>query len=94
MDNIEDIVKNVIGKIADRKLEDHQKINRLWISSLSESELKHTKLVGINSGKVSVYVDSPIWLYQMNTRKKKILEQLQEEISNIETISFRIGKIK
>ncbi|MGE0267816.1 MAG: DciA family protein [Candidatus Omnitrophota bacterium] len=94
MDNIEDIIKNVIGKIADRKLEDHQKIYRLWISLLNESELKHTKLIGVNNGKVSVHVDSPAWLYQMNTRKRKILESLKEEISNIEYINFKIGKIK
>lgn len=93
MDNIEDIIKNVIGKMADRKLEDHQKIHRLWVNILSESELKHTKLMGVKNGTVSVYVDSPAWLYQMNTQKRKILDRLKEEISTIEYLSFRIGKI-
>lgn len=93
MDNIEDIIKNVIGKMADRKLGDHQKIHRLWVNMLTESELKHTKLMGVKNGMVSVYVDSPTWLYQMNTQKRKILGRLKEEISTIEYISFRIGKI-
>ncbi|MBP9853893.1 MAG: DUF721 domain-containing protein [Candidatus Omnitrophica bacterium] len=93
MDNIGDILKSVIGNIADRKSPDNKKIDRVWISLLKDVELKHTKLIGINNGKVSVYVDSPAWLYQMSTRKMKILEQLKEEIPTIESITFKIGKI-
>ena len=93
MDNIEDIIKNVIGKIADHKQEDHQKLQRIWMNLLNETELKHTQIVGVKDGNLAVNVDSPAWLYQLNTRKRKILAQLKEEISTIENIRFRIGKI-
>lgn len=93
MDNIEDIVKNVIGNMASRKMEEHNKVHRLWVNVLSETELKHTKLLGIKDGKIAAVVDSPAWLYQMNTRKRKILQILKEELSTIESIYFKVGKI-
>lgn len=94
MDNIEDIVKNVIGQMADKKLEEYKKIDRLWINILNEGELNHTKLIGVKDGLISVVVDSPAWLYQMNIRKNTILRELKEEIPTLDTIRFRIGKIK
>ena len=94
MDNIEDIVKNVIGQMADKKLEEYKKIDRLWINILTEGELNHTKLIGVKDGLISVVVDSPAWLYQMNIRKNTILRELKEEIPTLDTIRFRIGKIK
>ena len=93
MDNIEDIVKNVIGNMASQKIEEHDKVHRLWLNILSETELKHTKLLGVKDGKVAVIIDSPAWLYQMNTRKRKILQLLKEELSSIESIYFKVGKI-
>ncbi len=93
MDNIEDIVKSVIGQMAEKKLEDYQKIDRLWMNILNDSEQKHTKILGIKDGMVSVVVDSPAWLYQMNIKKNNILKELQAEIPNIDSIRFRIGKI-
>ena len=93
MDNIEDIIKNVIGNMASRKMEEHDKIHRLWVNVLSETELKHTKLLGVKDGRVSANVDSPAWLYQMNTRKRKILQSLKDELSTIESIYFKVGKI-
>lgn len=93
MDNIEDIVKNVIGDMASRKMEEHDKVHRLWLNILSEAELKHTKLLGLKDGRIAAMVDSPAWLYQMNTRKRKILQLLKEELSTIESIYFKVGKI-
>lgn len=93
MDNIEDIIKDVIGNMASRKMEEHNKIHRLWINVLSETEQKHTKLLGIKDGRIAAIVDSPAWLYQMNTRKRKILQILKEELATVESIHFKVGKI-
>ncbi|MCB9719558.1 MAG: DUF721 domain-containing protein [Candidatus Omnitrophica bacterium] len=93
MDNIEDIIKDVIGNMASRKMEEHDKIHRLWVNVLSETELKHTKLLGVKDGRIAVVVDSPAWLYQMNTRKRKILQILKEELATVESIYFKVGKI-
>ena len=93
MDNIKDIIKNVIGQMGENKLSRHEKIDRIWLNVLNELELKHTKLVGLKNGWLSVYVDSPAWLYQMKIKKNKILERIQEEIPDVININFKIGKI-
>lgn len=93
MDNIKDVINKVIGGIAEKNPDTHSKINRIWINLLTEQELKHTKLVGVNEETLSVYVDSPAWMHQMRIRQTKILKQLKEEVSDIKHIRFKIGKV-
>jgi len=94
MDNIKEIIHQVISQIADKKPDEVNKIDRVWQNILDKEDLKHTKLVGERQGKLSVVVDSPAWLYQMNLNKSKILKRIKDEIPNIKYISFRIGKVK
>jgi hypothetical protein len=94
MDNIKDVINKVIGGIAGKSPDAHNKINRIWLNLLTEQELKHTKLMGVNEGTLSVSVDSPAWMYQMRIRQTKILKQLKEEVSEIKQIRFKIGTIK
>jgi predicted nucleic acid-binding Zn ribbon protein len=93
MDNIKDIVNDVIGKISKEKPGAGDKLQRIWHNLLGKKELQHTNLVGVKDGQLSVYVDSSAWLYQMNIRKHKILERLQEEIPDIKGIRFKLGKV-
>ena len=93
MDNIEDIIKDVIGNMASRNMEEHNKIQRIWVNILSEAEQKHTKLLGVKEGRIAAVVDSPAWLYQMNTRKRKILQILKEELGDVQSLHFKVGKI-
>ena len=94
MDDIKDIINKVIGDIAEKKPDIHNKVDRIWQNLLNKKELKHTKLVGINEGTLSVHVDSPAWLYQMRIRQTKIIKQLKEDAPDIKYIRFKIGKVK
>ena len=94
MDSIKDIINKVIGGIADRNPDRHNKIDRVWRNLLTKQELKHTKIMGVKEETLSVYVDSPAWMYQMRMRQTKILKQFKEEVSDIKHIHFKIGKIK
>lgn len=94
MDNIKDVIDKVIGGIADKNPDIHNKIDRIWKNLLTEQELKHTKLTGIKEETLSVCVDSPAWMHQMRIRQTKILKQLREEVSDIKHIRFKIGTIQ
>ena len=94
MDEIKKIIGKVIGDIAEKNPNEHDKLERIWQNLLTDQELKHTKIAGVKEETVLVYVDSPAWLYQMRIRQLKILKQLKEEVSNIKYIRFKIGKIK
>ena len=94
MDNIKDIVNTVIGNIAQQRPDEHNKAERIWKNVLTEKESKHTKIEGLKDGCLFVYVDSPVWLYQMRIRQTKVLKQLKEEMPQIKYIRFKMGKIK
>jgi len=94
MDNMKDIITDVIGKLSQRQSFNNDKIQRLWCNILNTQEVQHTQLMGIKEGILSVNVDSPAWLYQMNIKRSKILERLKTEDMNIKSIFFRIGKVK
>ena len=70
------------------------KIQRLWQNILDKKVAQHTKIVGLQKGKLVVCVDSPAWLFQMNLQRRKVLEKLQEEIPELSHIHFKIGKVK
>lgn len=93
MDNIKDVVNKVIGGIADKRPDVHNKLDAVWKNLLTEQERKHAKLNGIKEGVLSVSVDSPAWLYQLRTRQAKILKQLKEDIPDVKSIRFKIGSI-
>ena len=94
MDDIKNIINKVIGNIAEKTPDTHNKTERIWKNLLNEQELKHTNLVGIKEETLFVCVDSPAWLYQMKIRQSKILKQLKEEVPDIKYIRFKIGTIK
>ena len=93
MDNIKDVVNRVIAQMAKHESTGDDTLERLLGNLLSDLEKKHTKLIGLKNGQVSFYVDSSAWLFQMNIRKNKILEKLQEDKPEIKNISFKIGKV-
>ncbi len=92
MDNIEDIVNDVIGKLSIRQPDKHNKIERILVNILTEAERKNIQVQKIESNTLYVTVSSPVLLFQLKIKRNKILKRLQEEISEIRNIIFRIGK--
>ncbi len=93
MDNIKAIIQQVIEKIAPSSIPSQEKIEHIWQKVLGKEQLKHTRLVGIKEGCISVLVDSPVWLYQMRISKGRILGELKKEMSGIKDIYLKIGKV-
>lgn len=93
MDEIKDIVQSVFGKLDKRQPTEENKLEGIWRNVLNEKEKKHTALIGIREGVLSVAVDTPAWLYQMKIKKGRILRKIQEEISEVKNIYFKIGNV-
>lgn len=94
MESIKDIIPQVIQELTLRKPDDQNKIQRIWQNIVDAQMARHSVLLDFSDGILTVAVDSPSWLYQMNLNKKKILGQLQEEIPDIKNVQFKIGKVK
>lgn len=63
---------------------------------LDEKEKKHIKPHGLRSAVLTLYVDSPAWMYALNLKKAQLIRRLQEKISQdiVKEIRFRIGTIR
>ena len=94
MNTIKDILQQVIGDLSLNKPDDQTKIQRIWQNTIDERTAQHSVLANFSDGILTVAVDSSSWLFQMNLQKKKILEQLQDEMPEIKNIQFKIGKVK
>ena len=93
MDTIKDLIKRVVKDLADHKTTQSHALEEILQKVFDKNEKKHIKLVGLKDGKLSFNVDSPAWLYQMQTRKRKFLEKIKSELPEINSIYFRIGNI-
>ena len=93
MDPIKNIVNDVIGKISSKGFNDQTKIFEVWQKIIGETGIKHTRVSGMKDGTLMVLVDSPAWLFQLNLKRKNILDQIQKEKLEIQKIIFKIGKV-
>lgn len=94
VDNIKEIIKDVMGSMSSRRVLDQDRLQRIWESLFDKKELEHLRVVGLKNGTLSIWVDSPAWLYQLRTQKQKLLKRIQEEIPDIKELYFKIGKVK
>ena len=94
MEPIKEIIPQVIENISQKKPETQLKIQRIWQNTAGDKLGPHTSIAGLKDDTLYVHVDSPAYLFQMNLKKKKILEQLREEIPELKNINFKIGKVK
>jgi hypothetical protein len=93
MDNIEDILNDVVKKLSLKQPDIHNKIERIWINTITDTEKKHTQIQKFENNCLFVNVTSPILLHQLKKKKSRILERIKEEISDVQKIIFRIGKV-
>ena len=94
MDPIKDIIPQVIANISQKRPEAQLQIQRLWQNIIGEKLGQHTVIGGLKDNELLILVDSPAYLFQMNLKKRKILEQLKEQIPELESINLKIGKVK
>ena len=79
--------------MAQRQPDQQHQLEQAWTEILDDKKRTHTRLIGIRDGKVSVLVDSPAWLYQMNINKETILRKLHEKLPEVTQVQFKVGKL-
>lgn len=88
MDNINDVIKDVMGKMANQK---HQLD---WQSIWQEVNIfsQFTVVEKFKEGKLYINVDQAARIIALNTYKHQILEQLKQ--FGVKEIIFKVGKVK
>ena len=84
---IQDVFKNLSkGQSADKN------ILEAWQAAAGE-ESKKTDIVGWKEGVLKINVDSSARLFKLNLKKSQLIKEIKKEISTIEQIIFKVGKI-
>ena len=94
MDSIKAVIHDVILKISAKQPSAQTTIQKTWDHITDGKTKNHARVSRFDQGKLFVYVDSPAWLFHMNTQKGKILKELTRENTGIQDIVFKIGKVK
>ncbi|MFH1360758.1 MAG: DUF721 domain-containing protein [Candidatus Omnitrophota bacterium] len=94
MDRVQDIVKQVMNDLGQKKTAPQDRIMVLWPSICEKKAAKHTSVTGLHKGELLVCVDAPAWLFQMSLQKTKLLKAIKAQIPEITGIRFKIGKVK
>lgn len=95
MEQIKDTIGRLLDGIRNHNTLSGQNDPEAWLKKvLTKKELRHIKCNYFRNGTISVNVDSSVWLYQLNLRKKDLLFQLTQESSIIQDIHFRLGEVK
>jgi len=94
--SIEDIVKNVIGKMSGAGRLGKEEIEKMWEEAAGQAAAKHSKPVSLKRAILIVNVDGSSWLYELTTKKRDIIKRLGPEGAgrSIKDIRLRIGDIK
>jgi hypothetical protein len=90
---IQDIIPGVIKTMSSGQGESKKDIGDVWYDIVGEDGKKHTRVSGVKDGILKIDVDSPAWLYQMNMKRKNIMDQLIKEKMEIKKIIFKIGNV-
>lgn len=93
MDSIKDVIKNVIGNIAQKNSVFANNIEEAFKSILKKNEAEHCCVSGFKDGDLVIIIDSSTWLYEIKKQQYIILKKLKEKIPSIKSIKFKIGSI-
>ncbi|MCX5681614.1 MAG: DUF721 domain-containing protein [Candidatus Omnitrophica bacterium] len=94
MDPIKDILQQVVKNLSEQKPRKEEDLQGLWEQVVGKKAAQHTHIFGIKNGRLLIFTDSPVRLFDLSLQKIKILKQMQEKIPEITEMSFKIGKVK
>ena len=94
MDQIKDILQQVVKNISGQKPQKENDLQGLWEQAVDKKTAQHTHIFGIKKGRLLIFTDSPVRLFDLSLRKVRILKQMQEKLPDLLDISFKIGKVQ
>ena len=90
-DHIRNLIGNIVKEIKkDKKSKD--KILYIVEKLIDKRTQSHIKSYRLYKKELFFYVDSSIWGYEVNLRRKKILDELKKEKMGVKTIKIKLSR--
>ena len=95
--SIRDVLTSVIEKMSGEKKQKINQVKDAWNHVLGEKAAVHARPVSFRQKRLTVNVDSSVWMYELNLKKQdfraKLNQRLNKDNININEIVFRVGEI-
>ena len=93
-EEIKNVVQAVIGQLAAGASsgESGEELYRIVAGALTEKEGQHARVSGRGGRAVFITVDSPVLMFQLNLKRQRILQKIQDSYPEIKKVHFKIGK--
>jgi hypothetical protein len=67
-----------------------EEIERIWKEAAGEEASRHSSPKQFKKNTLTVNVDSPIWIYQINIKKAQIEKELTKRLKQAEPVCIRL----
>lgn len=89
-------IKEALGAALERITKNRQgghfkeEVDMAWLAAAGEEASRHSAPAGFKEGELLVDVDSPIWIYQLNNRRKELEQKIAKTLKRKGTIRIRL----
>jgi len=85
-----DVVGELMGGQISRGQADFRSVEEFWSSALPTELLQHCKIAGICGGKLTVAVDSPSCMYEMQLVSCELLKELRRQYPRVHVEKIKL----
>jgi predicted nucleic acid-binding Zn ribbon protein len=78
-----DVVRELMDNQISRRQADFRSAEEFWSSTLPVELLQHCRIAGISGGKLTVEVDSPSYMYEMQLASYELLKGMQRQCPRV-----------
>ena len=95
MEPVKGIINKLMQDLISGKFKHGSDLIRQWPGAVGKKNARHTKIVSLKGGNLSVNVDSPVRLFNLRLKRCEILKNLTKVTgdNSIKNIYFRIGAV-
>ena len=85
-------LQRMVTSIGGREHTDKAKVAQVWGEAVGAEVAKHTRVKGVQRGRLLVAVDSSVWATQLQVMSERLKECINEEIGRelVRTIRFTV----
>jgi len=94
MEQMKNVVGSVLEKLASDSIDRHQRLWQAWQEATGKKFIKHATIESYRNGKLTIRVDSPVAMFQLNLKRNQILEKLQKVDKELKIINLKLGKVE
>ena len=85
-----DVLRGLMDNQISRGQADFRSVEEFWSSALPTELSQHCKIAGVSGGKLTVAVDSPSYMYEMQLVSCELLKELRRQYPRVHVEKIKL----